>query len=52
MATLPDNSKRRTDRIKLSGVSCRYVRVTMDGGSIDVAKTGDVPTKAYVLSEL
>lgn len=52
VATLPDNSKRRTDRIKLSGVSCRYVRVTMDGGSIDVAKTGDVPTKAYVLSEL
>lgn len=52
VADLPDNSKRSTDRISLDGIGCRYVRVTMDGGSIDVAKTGNVPTKAYILSEL
>ena len=42
VADLPDNSKRSTDRISLDGIGCRYVRVTMDGGSIDVAKTGNV----------
>ena len=52
VASLPDDSRRRDDSISLGSTTCRYVRVTMDGGSIDVANTGYVPTRAYVLSEL
>ena len=52
VASLPDGSRRREDRVSLGGVACRYVRVAMDGGSVDVARTGDVPTRSYVLSEL
>lgn len=52
VAELPNNSKRNYDRISLNHIDCRYVRVNMEGGSIDVAKTGDIPTKTYILSEL
>ena len=52
VATLPDDSRKRDDRISLGGAECRYVRVVMDGGSIDITGTGDVPTRAYMLSEM
>ena len=44
--------KKSDERIAMHNVRGRYVRVCMDGGSVDVASAGDVPTPAYVLGEL
>ena len=53
VATLTSDNKRRDERIATPGTSGRYVRVVMDGGSVDVTGSGDEgAAKAYVLSEL
>ena len=52
IATLSTGSKQRDELVATPGASGRYVRVVMDGGSVDVAGSGASGVKAYVLSEM
>lgn len=52
VATLAKDKNRREESISIRHASGRYVRISMDGGSIDVAKAGSTPTAAYILSEM
>ena len=52
VVSLPNGSRRPADRIATPSAAGRYVRVVMEGGSIDVVKGDATDVKAYILSEI